>query len=77
MGVADRLGCRVWLTSADPAFYAAAPCVRLAAYTPRNACQRPSSNAAGRTGNAVEYLICSIAKLELTSNSGTARISCL
>ena len=33
--------------------------------------------AAGLTGNAVEYLICSIAKLELTSKSGTARINCL
>lgn len=30
-----------------------------------------------RTGNAVEYLICSIANDELTSNSGTARINCL
>ena len=30
-----------------------------------------------RTGNAVEYLICSIAKLELTSYSGTAVINCL
>ncbi|SAK66564.1 hypothetical protein AWB77_02580 [Caballeronia fortuita] len=31
----------------------------------------------GLTGSAVEYLICSIAKLELTSYSGTARMSCL
>jgi hypothetical protein len=38
---------------------------------------RPSVTADARTGNAVEYLICSMAKLELTSYSGTAAINSL
>jgi hypothetical protein len=41
------------------------------------ACTASDSHAMCRTGSAVEYLICSIAKLELTSYNGTAPINSL
>jgi len=57
-----------WRAAAEPAGALHARAVSLPRY---------AGSARSRTGSAVEYLICSIANDELTSNSGTVRISCL